>query len=70
VVQGASGNVSSPVGAVLAGSTAGQYASTDTNNTSGIVLNAVGGGLPHNNLQPLLCLSYIIAWAGVFPSQS
>jgi microcystin-dependent protein len=70
VVQGASGNVSSPVGAVLAGSTAGQYASTDTNNTSGIVLNPVGGGLPHNNLQPLLCLSYIIAWAGVFPSQS
>jgi microcystin-dependent protein len=28
------------------------------------------GGLPHENRQPYLTLNYIIAWSGVFPSQS
>ena len=27
------------------------------------------GGLPHENRQPFVVLNYIIAWAGVFPSQ-
>ena len=31
-------------------------------------LTFTGGNQPHNNLQPYLCLNYIIAWAGVFPS--
>jgi microcystin-dependent protein len=70
VAQGAAGNVSSPVAALLAGSTAGQYTSTNANNTSGIVLNPVGGGLSHSNLQPALCLTYIIALFGIYPSQS
>jgi microcystin-dependent protein len=28
-----------------------------------------GNGLPHQNLQPLQCLNYIIAWAGLYPSR-
>jgi microcystin-dependent protein len=70
VVQGAAGNVPSPVGAVLAGSTAGQYtAVANANGTSGATLTSAGGGTAHNNLQPALCLNYIIALYGIFPSQ-
>jgi microcystin-dependent protein len=28
------------------------------------------GGAPHENRQPFLVLNYIIAWAGVYPSQT
>jgi microcystin-dependent protein len=28
------------------------------------------GGLPHENRQPFLALNYVIAWTGVYPSQS
>jgi microcystin-dependent protein len=28
-----------------------------------------GGGQPHDNMQPYLCLNFIIALAGVYPSQ-
>jgi microcystin-dependent protein len=29
-----------------------------------------GGSLPHENRQPFLAVNYIIAWAGIFPSQN
>lgn len=29
-----------------------------------------GGGQPHDNLQPYLCVTFIIALYGIFPSQS
>jgi microcystin-dependent protein len=29
-----------------------------------------GNSFPHQNLQPLQCLNYIIAWAGIYPPQS
>ena len=45
-----------------------------TGNAPNVALNsaAVGteGGLPHNNLQPFLCVNFIISLFGVFPSQS
>lgn len=31
-------------------------------------IGATGGGQPHNNIQPTLCLNYIIALQGIFPS--
>lgn len=34
------------------------------------VVSVVGGGLPHNNLMPALCVSFIIALAGIFPSRN
>ena len=69
---GATGNGSqaSPVGAILASSTLiAQYAAE----TAGSVLapNAiapVGGSQPHNNLQPYLCVHFIISLFGIFPS--
>ena len=33
-------------------------------------MTATGGSLPHDNMQPYLCLSFIISLFGVFPSQS
>jgi len=34
------------------------------------VLSPVGGGQPHNNLQPYLVLTFIIAQQGIYPSRS
>ena len=48
------------------------FYSNATPNTSllaGAALPA-GGGLPHNNLQPYLVLTFIIALQGVFPARS
>ena len=33
-------------------------------------IGPVGGSQPHNNLQPFLCLNFIISLFGVFPSQT
>ena len=29
-----------------------------------------GGGIPHNNMQPYLCINFIIALEGIYPSRS
>jgi len=31
-------------------------------------MSAVGGGQPHDNMQPYLCISFIISLFGIFPS--
>jgi microcystin-dependent protein len=69
IVQGTAGNVPSPIGGIFADSTAGQYAPT-ASAASGPILSSTGGGQSHNNLQPLVCLNYIIAYAGIYPSQN
>lgn len=33
-------------------------------------LAAVGGNQPHDNVQPFLCINYIISLFGIFPSQT
>lgn len=33
-------------------------------------LSATGGGQPHSNFQPYLCVNFIIALFGLFPSQT
>lgn len=33
-------------------------------------LSSTGSGLPHDNIMPYLCISFIIAVEGIFPSQS
>lgn len=34
------------------------------------VLSATGGNQPHNNMQPYLCVQFIISLFGIFPSPS
>ena len=66
------GTGGSPAGSVLAGSgsaplyTAG--AATGAMNPASIT--PAGGGQPHENRPPYLALNFIIAYAGIFPSQN
>lgn len=78
------GNTSIPTGAYLAqgpstGSGPNATALNTYNPNSGATpllnLNAgaiqtAGGGQPHNNIQPYLCVTYIIALQGVFPARN
>ncbi|HEY0075658.1 MAG TPA: tail fiber protein [Abditibacteriaceae bacterium] len=41
---------------------------TDTMNMGAIT--PVGGSQPHENVQPFLCINYIISLFGIFPSQT
>jgi len=34
------------------------------------VVNTTGGSQPHSNLQPYLCINFIISLFGIFPSQT
>jgi microcystin-dependent protein len=33
-------------------------------------ISPVGGSQPHTNLQPYLCVSFIISLEGIFPTQT
>ncbi|HZP68108.1 MAG TPA: tail fiber protein [Rudaea sp.] len=37
---------------------------------SGLAVTATGGSQPHDNLQPFLCVDFIISLFGIFPSQT
>jgi microcystin-dependent protein len=78
------GSTSSPNGAYLAqgpstgsgpNATALNTYNPNANATPLLNLNAgaiqtVGGGQPHTNIQPYLCVTYIIAMQGIFPSRN
>ncbi len=66
------GGLLSPESAFLAGgATASRYVSDPpaTPMSDGTV-GLAGGSQPHENRQPLLCVNFIIAFQGIFPSQS
>lgn len=51
----------------------GGYYATTTNSTSPMgapTLAPAGSGLPHNNIQPVLGVNFIISLFGIFPSQN
>ena len=37
---------------------------------SPLATSIAGGNLPHNNMMPYLCLTFIIALQGIFPPRS
>jgi microcystin-dependent protein len=37
---------------------------------SPLAMSNTGGNLPHNNMPPYLCLTFIIALQGIFPPRS
>jgi microcystin-dependent protein len=60
-----------PTGNVLATTSTTKVYSTPTSVTPMTsTTTASGGGQPHENMQPFLAASYIIALFGVFPSQN
>jgi microcystin-dependent protein len=66
------GTATNPGGNVLAGSVSSvqpyveDQASLNTNNNN---ITPDGGSQPHENLQPYLCINYIISLFGIFPHQ-
>lgn len=52
------------------GNTAAYSTQASTDSMAGNALDEVGGSQPHDNMQPFLGLSYIIALYGIFPSQN
>lgn len=66
------GSASSPQNHVLA-TTVGNIYSGVTGmqaNMSPQAVSSVGGSQPHNNMQPYLCVNFIISLFGIFPSPS
>ncbi|MBD2843900.1 phage tail protein [Paenibacillus sp. IB182496] len=46
------------------------YAPTPNTSMNPLALNVAGGSQPHNNMQPFVALSFIIALEGVYPQKS
>jgi microcystin-dependent protein len=71
---GSSGNASdpNPSGNVLATSTVVQPYAVESvaGNFVPTCITPVGGGQPHENMQPYLAISYIISLFGIFPTQT
>jgi microcystin-dependent protein len=71
----ATGNTGSPIGATWAQATYGKGTSraysTAVPNVAMSPQSSLpaGGGQPHNNMPPYLCLSFIIALQGIFPQR-
>lgn len=70
----AGGNAITPVGNYWstdpAGESAGYSNAHDGSNMAESVIGPAGGGQPHNNVQPFLSISFIIALFGIFPSRN
>ncbi len=67
----ADASVSSPGGNILASSSSFAPASAaDGSALGGVSCGPAGQSQPHNNIQPYLCLNYIIALVGIFPSRN
>lgn len=68
----ASGSQQSPAGGILASSpSVALYNVNPPNNAlASSTVGSIGGSQPHTNFQPYLCVSFIIALFGIFPSQS
>ena len=57
-----------PGGAMFAQSISSLYAPVSPINLSPQAVTPVGGSQPHTNLQPYLCINFIISLFGLFPS--
>jgi len=57
---------------VVAQSSTGKLYVEDTPNASlsNLAVSATGGSQPHDNMQPFLCVSFIISLFGIFPTQT
>ena len=71
----ATGTAASPLGSLLAASGSSNVYRTGpapggTAVLSGQAVGAAGGSQPHSNMQPYLCVDFIISLFGVFPSQT
>jgi microcystin-dependent protein len=59
-----------PVGNVPGLAARSVYAHATTTTAAPTAIGNAGGGQPHNNMQPYLCLNYVIALQGIYPPRS
>jgi len=66
------GDQANPSNALLANSTILTPYAPETANVqmAANAISPVGGSQPHENMQPYLCISYIISLFGIFPTQN
>jgi microcystin-dependent protein len=66
------GTTSAAAGRVDARSPAAipQYAAASDSNLGAAAVGSAGGSQPHNNLQPYLAVTFIIATQGIYPARS
>lgn len=66
------GNSANPEGAVLAESSVASLFQAGTPSTPMATqsITSTGGSQPHSNLQPYLCVDFIISLFGIYPSQT
>ncbi len=62
--------VSNVWGAIPATTTIDAYSTTQNGTMAASAVSSVGGSLPHNNLQPYLVVTIVIALTGIFPSRN
>jgi len=65
-------NVGTPVGHTFGGLATGNNVYGTPGNGQPMLntsVSVVGGSQPHNNLQPLLCVTFCIAMQGIFPTR-
>jgi len=63
----------SPAGKILSATSGGiklYYEGAVDGNMNAQAVDPLGGSQPHENMQPYLCINYIISLFGVFPSQT
>ncbi len=70
--QSVTANSNDPHGRMLATSTlADAFATADpTESLAGNALSATGGSKSHDNTMPYLCINFIIALVGIYPSRN
>ncbi len=70
VLAAGAGTTTSPAGTVVAGGIANVYHPSPGGTSAMHVstIQPVGGSQPHTNVQPYLCVTFIISLFGIFPS--
>lgn len=67
---GVQASSASPAGNIWAGSASAPYSGSANAAMSVSGVSEEGGGQPHSNMPPYLILNFVIALAGIFPSQN
>jgi microcystin-dependent protein len=64
------GNFPAAVNDPGAGSQSNGYSATSNGTMAGTASTPAGGSQPHTNIEPFLCVNFIIALEGIFPSRN
>ena len=64
------GNAADPNGNFIAGTGSNVFGTASDSTMDNTSISNVGGGQPVNNMQPFLCVNFIIALEGVYPPRN